>query len=111
MSSLCHFCLGVPPDPEELVPSPSPPSLKPPSWTLTLFKICLGQYGLTDCKLAICTRTAAAGSRSPEPRLSLAPPHQHLPFAGLYLLSLARQPSPHPVSPMSHPLLSTFEIL
>lgn len=42
---------------------------------LTLFKIYLGRYGLKDCKLAICTRTAAAGSRSPEPRLSLAPPH------------------------------------
>lgn len=103
MSSLCHFCLSVAPDTKEWVPFPYPSSLKPLSWTLTLFRICLGWHGPKDCKLAIYSRTAAAGSRSPGPRLSLAPPHPCLPFVGLYLLSLARQPSPHPVSPISDP--------
>lgn len=93
-----------PPDPKEWVPFPSPSSLKLPSWTLTLFRICLGRHGRKDCKLALCSRTAAAGSLSPEPKLSLAPPHLCPPFVGLYLLSLARQPSPHPVSPISDPL-------
>lgn len=76
-----------------------------------MFRICLGRHGGKDCKLALCSRPAAAGSPSPEPRLSLAPPHQCLPFVGLYLLSLARQPSPHPVSPyLIHSSLA-FEIL